>query len=311
MQMSPTLESALTPLWAAQPVLQLGLVGLIWKRKLQRRFPVFFAYLLVQIVNFGVLFPLYSAGSRAYTYAYWVSTTVSLVLGFRIIYEIFCDVLKPYHALRDFGAALFHWASIVVVLIAYVTAMTNPGTGSRFMTIVLLSLEQSVRIMQCALALFLIMFSTYLRISRRHPGFAIALGFGVFAGTKFAVLGLRAMGTMGTDGISVIVAIAYCVSVLLWLAFLYHSEDAKPVIDPQPQTWRWDHSLGELTHPVPAEALMPMFDSIVDRALSKTTDKVPSQNRNSSPEPQPAESDASLAEHGSVFAAAMAVGHRS
>jgi len=312
MQTSPIVEAALNPLWIAQPVLQSTLAGVMLKHKLHRRYPYFFAYVVAQIVNFAVLFPLHFLETEAYFYAYWISTLISVALGFRVIYEVFTDVLKPFHALRDFASTLFHWASVVVVLIAWVTAMTNPGTNSRFMTIALLSVEQSVRIMQCAMALFLIMFSSYLGISRRHPSFAIALGFGVFAGVKFALLGVRALGTVGTDGISAIVAIAYCISIMLWVGFLWRPETNRSAAETLPQTWRWDHSLGELTHPVAPEALMPMFDTIVDRALSRAEETKTSQNRNNggkTSDPEHVSTSSSLGN--SAFAAAMAAGHRS
>src|SRR5581483_5402721 len=55
---------------------------------------------------------------------------------------------------------------------------------------------------------------------------------------------------------------------------------------------RWDMSLSELTHPVPAESLLPMFDAMVDRALSRSENNTPA-TENHQPHP-PVETPARL-----------------
>ena len=46
-------------LWIAHPVLELSLAGVMYWRRLHRTFPVFFAYIVFQVVNFLILFPIY------------------------------------------------------------------------------------------------------------------------------------------------------------------------------------------------------------------------------------------------------------
>jgi len=48
-------------LWCAQPVLQSAVAVVLWRRKLHKLFPVFFAYVLAQIGIFALTFPLRSA----------------------------------------------------------------------------------------------------------------------------------------------------------------------------------------------------------------------------------------------------------
>src|SRR3982074_2263253 len=108
-------------LWIAHPVLQLSLAGLMFWRRLHRAFPVFFAYIVFEVLNFLVLFPIYRFGSTsAYFYAYWISAAISLAIGFKVIHEIFLDVLRPYPNLKDLGTLLFKWAALVMLLVAAV-----------------------------------------------------------------------------------------------------------------------------------------------------------------------------------------------
>src|ERR1700688_5125169 len=119
-------------LWIAHPVLELFLIGAMLWRRLHRTFPVFFAYVIFQVLNFLVLFPIYKFGSTtAYFYAYWISMAISLAIGFKVIHEVFLDVFRPYHTLKDLGTVLFKWAAVVMLLVAVgVTASSQGGGGS-------------------------------------------------------------------------------------------------------------------------------------------------------------------------------------
>jgi hypothetical protein len=265
---SPIIDSVYYPLWIAHPVMQVGLAAVMWRRKLLQRYPIFFAYIVSEVMLFVVLF-VSQKNYDAYFYLYWLGAGISALFGFKVIHEVFTDVLRPFHALRDFSSMLFRWAGAVVMLIAIMAAMNSMKSGFPLITAGLLSLERSVRVMQCGLVLFLLMFSRYLGISRRHRSFGIALGFGIFAAIELAVIGLRVTGVVNPTVLNLASMVAYNIAVILWICYcaLPVAEQRRSEILLQPQ--RWDVSLGELTHPVAPESLMPMFDAMVDRAFSK------------------------------------------
>jgi hypothetical protein len=229
---------------------------------------MFSAYLFSEVMLFLVLF-LNQKNYDAYFYLYWVGAAVSTILGFKVIHEVFVDVLRPFHALRDFSSMLVRWAGLVVLLIAILAAMGGARGGFTRVTAGLLSLERSVRVMQCGLVLFLLMFSRYLGISRRHRSFGIALGFGIFAAVELAALGLRVTGVVNPSVLNLASMSAYDFAALVWLGYftLPVMEQRRAEVLLQPQ--RWDLSLDELSHPLAPESLMPMFDAMVDRAFSK------------------------------------------
>src|SRR5215510_8847919 len=151
----------------------------MFSRKLHRKFPVFFLYLLAQIVIFTILFPTYASGSyERFFYAYWVSAVVSLALGFKVIHEIFLDVFQPYHTLKDLGSVLFKWAGLVMLLVAGVVAAASPASNQVPIVQAVLTVQRCVRVIQCGLVLFLLVFSRYLGVSWKQQSFGIALGFG-------------------------------------------------------------------------------------------------------------------------------------
>ena len=93
---------------------------------------------------------------------YWSTTAVSVGLGFKIIHEIFLDIFRPYHTLKDLGSVLFKWAGLVMVLVAGVAAASSPASESGPLVQAVLTLQRSVRVVQCGLVFFLLVFSRYL-----------------------------------------------------------------------------------------------------------------------------------------------------
>ena len=73
-----------TALWIAHPILQLAVGIAMWRHKLHRLFPVFFAYICFQIFAFGVLFPMssqwVSASYQLFFWSYWSCAAINLIL---------------------------------------------------------------------------------------------------------------------------------------------------------------------------------------------------------------------------------------
>src|SRR5579864_7066124 len=187
--MSPIANFAYNALWFAHPTLQASLVGIMLWRKLHRTFPIFFVYVVFQIVVFAITFPLQSPRFYAiFFYLYWATTAVSVVLGFRVIHEIFLDVFRPFHTLRDLGTVLFKWAGLVMLLVAGVVSVSSSSSQMLPWMQAIVTTQRCVRIIQVGMVLFLLFFSRYLGVSRRQHSFGLALGFGAFAMIELALI---------------------------------------------------------------------------------------------------------------------------
>lgn len=267
---SPQLELAF---WVSQPVLQTAVAVVLYRRKLHKKFPAFFAYLVVQIVAFSLQFPIYlTTNGPAYFDVFWAGAAVNVVLAFKIIHEIFVDVFRPYPALKDFGTALFKWAGIVMVLVSVVMIFLNPRDRDPLPGSILV-VKRGVDLVQCGLVLFLLAFCKSLKISWGRLSFGTALGFGIISAAELFTSAVYT-GTFVHEALANLIDMGACnLAVLLWLSYALWSrkETNVPVLVPQ----RWDEALTDLRPPSSGESLIPMFEHMVDRALSRAQNSHP------------------------------------
>src|SRR5260370_34793516 len=112
-----------TALWIAHPILQLAVAAAMFRYKLHRVFPVFFAYICFQILAFCVLFPMssqwVSVSYPVFFWSCWSCAAINLVLGFMVIYELFLDGFRPDYTLNDFVSVLFKWPALGMSVVAF------------------------------------------------------------------------------------------------------------------------------------------------------------------------------------------------
>jgi len=258
-------------LWAAHPIMEVTLVGIMLWRKLHRTFPVFFAYVVFQVLNFVILFPIFRSGNTvAYFYAYWISAAISLAIVFKVIHEIFLDVFRPYHTLKDLGTVLFKWAALVMLLVAMVVTAASQSGGDAPLTQAVIIGQRCIRVVQCGLILFLLVFSKYLGVSWRQHSFGIALGLGSFATIDLITLALFSGHQIHPPMVSFVNTTAYSLTILTWIVYAAMKSAARGTSASVMASQRWDQSLGDLRNPAAGDALIPMFEGMVDRAFSRT-----------------------------------------
>jgi len=283
-------------LWISHPVLELLLAAALLWRKLHRKFPVFFSFIVFQLVHFAILFPIHQYGSyNLYFYSYWTASTIGLIFSFLVIHEIFVDVFRPYHTLRDLGTILFKWAALVMVIVALVVAVSSP-TGQSPILVALLTMQRVVRVIQCGMVLFLMIFSNYLAVSWKQPSFGIALGLGVLAGSQLAGNALYSGGDISGAAFVLANMSLYCLTILVWLAYAA-TKATLPQNTATLVSQRWEESLNELQYAAPADSLIPMYERMVDRALSRNASdpEPPEQEARKDPSAQEVESPLSAA----------------
>jgi hypothetical protein len=268
--MHPQLENAL---WFAHPALQLCVVAVMLWRKMHKTFPVFFAYIVAQVLMFSLVYPIRMWGNYLqYFYAYWICAAVALVLGFMVIHEIFLDIFRPFHTLKDLGSILFKWAGLVMLLMAGVVAAASPASSQGPLVQSVMTVQRCVRIIQCGLVLFLLIFSKYLGVSWKHRSFGIALGFGSFAIIEQIAVGLRASSYIREDTLNLAIMATYNGAIMVWMGYMALKKTQREDMTVLLTTQRWDQSLGDLQHPGAPDSLIPMFEGMVDRAFSRTKD---------------------------------------
>ena len=269
--MSEKLNSVFYALWAMHPLLQLSIAVFMVRRGLLRHFKFFFAYIVTQLFIFAVLFPAYVWRSySAAFYLSWCLNAVSVTCGFLVIHEIFVDVFKSFHTLRDLGTVLFKWAGLVMLLVAGVVSVsTNSSYIAPWMQAIITS-QRCVRIIQVGMVLFLLFFAHYVGVTRRQHSFGIALGFGSFSVVELILICSWVGNHLSGVTISMANMVAYNATLMVWLGYVAVKRPARDGSTSLLQPQRWEQSLTDIHHPLPADSLIPMFESMVDRALSRT-----------------------------------------
>jgi hypothetical protein len=258
-------------LWCAQPILQSAVAVILWRRKLHKQFPVFFSFLLVQVANFAVIFPIFRTDNyKLYFGLFWLGEAVNAVLGFKVIHEIFVDVFRPYHTLKDLGTLLFKWAGVVMLLVSVVVAFSNSFDQSPLVHAVT-TLQRSVRIVQLGLILFLLLFSRFLGVSRKQVSFGISLGFGLFAGVDLMMYVLISGGFVKQAMFNLINMSAYGLAHVVWAGYSLSRNAVRVAAVNRLQTERWEQGLADIQHPVSSDSLIPMFEGMVERAFSRSS----------------------------------------
>jgi len=279
-------------LWCSQPILQSAVALILWRRKLHKKFPVFFLFLLAQIGIFIVIFPLWLGanlpGSNSnggngnsdwfagyytlYFGLFWLGEAVNAILGFKVIHEVFLDVFRPYHTLKDLGTLLFRWAGIVMLLVSVVVAFANTSEQSPLVHAIT-TLHRSVRIVQVGLILFLILFARFLGVSRKQISFGISLGFGLFAGVELMLMVLKSGGLVREAVFDTVNMVAYNVAILVWLGYSLSRKTVHEVAVNHLQTQRWEQGLADLQPSASSDSLIPMFEGMVERAFSRSSNE--------------------------------------
>jgi hypothetical protein len=257
-------------LWFSHPAIQLVIAGLMVHRGLYKKFKFFFGYILVQLVTFAVVFPAYWHRSPAVYYLYWGFEVISVAFGFAVIHEVFVDVFRVFHTLRDLGTVLFKWAGLVMLLVAGVVSVSASSMEMEPWVQAIITSQRCVRFIQVGMVLFLLFFSNYVGVSRRQQSFGIALGFGAFALIELVLISSWMGKHLADPWMNIVNMAAYNGSLLVWLGYIAARAPARDASAVLLQPQRWEQSLSDIQRPLPADSLIPMFEGMVDRALSRT-----------------------------------------
>ena len=269
--MSEKIKLLCNALWILHPLLAAGIAVVLVRRNLHGKFKFFFAYLLTQIAAFALLYPsLMRERYATFFFLYWGSNAIGVFLGFMVIHEVFLDVFRPFHTLRDLGTVLFKWAGLVMLLVAGVVSFSSSSSELVPWMQAIITTQRCVRMIQVGMVLFLIVFTRYLGVSRRQHSFGIALGFGGYAMVELALIASWTGRHLIDTQVNLINVLAYNFALLVWLGYALAKSPVRVAAEYLLQPQRWEQSLTDIHHPLPSDSLIPMFEGMVDRALSRT-----------------------------------------
>lgn len=194
------------------------------RRRLHRKFPMFFLYTAFEILQFGVLFGISQSHLHFgvdYVRLYSGGTAVSSALRFGVIYEVFSQLFADYPALTGTGKTLFRGVTIFLLLAGVGVAVFMPGKNVDLLMQVTNTLDRTVSLLQCGLLLSVFIFSHYFALSLRSYAFGIALGLGTYASVQMATSAvLLYVGSTSNRLPNFLTMGAYHCCVLIWMFYL-------------------------------------------------------------------------------------------
>jgi hypothetical protein len=224
-------------LWIAPHALLLGVVIVLLRNGRYREFPFFFSYVVFEVFQFCLLFVmsrLDSVSLSTYIQTDLFCRTGSLALHFGIIKELFEAPLAHSPGLRKSAAFPLNLASVLfVVLASAFTALLYMGerTAAFVQPYVI---EQVVDTAQCGLLVVVFIWHRYLGIWMKNASFGIAVGLGLVTGLNPLLSALRNYIDVNSGFTNIASAIAFHVSVLIWLYFSLLQEKAAPLPNAHP-----------------------------------------------------------------------------
>jgi len=226
-------------LWVAPDVLQLLLCLFLWKRRLIRQFPAFFAFLLLTGVGELTLYAadlLPSVSGETYWRMVWAEALMEGVLKFGAIAEVFAQIFGAYTSLARLGKVLIQGAGVILVFAAALAA----GNAPRRPLVAIISgahlLEQSIYLIECGVLVFIFLLSAYFHLRWSRKVFGIALGLGISACVHLASWGLIINAGLSVEKRDLLVFLngsTFHLEVLLWFYYLLVPERA-PIRTPAP-----------------------------------------------------------------------------
>jgi hypothetical protein len=254
-------------LWIAPVAVFVCLAAMMLRRKLQKEFPLFFAFVVIQVADFAIGFSAYYMSQRDYFYAYWTLAALGIAISFGVLHEVFTGVFRPFADLREFGTVLFRWAALVLALAAILLAASSrPVPGSTQLFTVIMNLMRSVELLQCGLVLLMLLCSSYLGITLRHRIFGIALGFGIIAAVDLIVVAvLSNLGLQAKTFVQISKMVAYNLSALLWMGYAYAGEVERRPEKQLIYAERWNFALATAIRSGNDAASLPLIEATVER----------------------------------------------
>ncbi len=233
-------------LWIAPAAGQCLIAFFLSRRRLAAEFPVFRAYVFFHIVQLPIELYSYFHSRALYFYAFWIMQAIHFLLAIAVLQEVFSVVLREYAALKKLATNIYRGTVLVMIAVAFGTALLAPGSETDRTVAGLLTLDACSMMIQLGALAVLFLLSRMLVLGWKEFSFGIALGFGVMASVQLAVSLMRSyLGAGSTPGYVLLRPLAYNLAVLIWIFSVVKRQRLKvpSSLPPEADMHRWNEAL--------------------------------------------------------------------
>lgn len=210
--------------------LEIWLVVLLVRRRVSRRFPVFFAFIALETLAVAgrlIAIPNY----RTYFHVYWSTEAVLLPFSLAALHEVFHGVFEGLFRLRGFR--WFYYGTIVIVVaIAVRNAFVSPPAEGHPIISVILDVGIAINFVRMGIIGLFGAVDTIVDLEYDRYANGIVIGFGI--SSIGALIGYLAFSGFGTKVISIArnaPSVAYILGLAVWVASF---------IRPEPEGRKWE-----------------------------------------------------------------------
>lgn len=240
-----------TFLWLLPTTLEISIALRMMSRGLSRTLPVFFLYLVLEIVRTIFLF-LVRKDVYLYFYGYWVTELIGCLMALWVSKELFDHVFSRNLGLRRLGDVLFKGSLLVLIVSAVLWARIAPGTDTARIIAGILVLKRAVTLVQVGILATLYLSGLGLGLAWDHYVTGIALGFGVYGAVELGAITARTIygRAAETPYNWTMMSIGNC-CVLIWAFYFLLSaggpaKSPKPIIPDSRMLKDWDDAVAGL-----------------------------------------------------------------
>ena len=213
-------------LWFTAPLLQLGVVFVMYRRGLHRRYPYFFNYTVLAVLAEPALYLAHRHSYNTYYYAYYVNVGLSLLISVAVFQDILNNIFRTNENLQRGIVFLFPWSVAILFTAVVVPILASHPFRDHMATDMLLLGERALRLAQGGLMILLLLFCERLEVSRRNIAYGIVCGFGLFAAMNLLVAAnMRQHAIISQVSLRHLNALAYMVACSIWLAYVTFGSD--------------------------------------------------------------------------------------
>ncbi|MCU1253725.1 MAG: putative rane protein [Candidatus Angelobacter sp.] len=254
-----------------------ALMFVMAKRKLRSAYPLFFAYIGINALAVVMGLAALRFASAQYFYIYWTNSTILMLVGFAVQYEVFVAILKPFSAVLDLGKMLFFWAAGFLFIAGLLTAMVTNGANSSKIMVAVDLCDRCVHLMQCGLMLLMVVFEKRLSFSWRSPGMGVALGLGINAAMDLAVSYAEGRFPAWGTELGMLNGVVFTGVIAFW-AFRFAAKESAPTTAANSPSrliiQRWNDALisyrqSDLAVSSAMSSFLPGVEQTVERVLAR------------------------------------------
>jgi hypothetical protein len=240
-------------LWIAPNILLAACLMRILRRGLQKLYPAFCCYLILQLTLFSALICidilcwLSLSSLQTYRLVLILGTAITAISGIALIYELANHLLFRHSFVAGALKPILQWTSAVLLLPAAVGAGFLSPPGIQRLLAAFQTLNFSASLMEIGLLLTLLLFARALRVSWHGFATGVALGLAVVASTELAASPLiSVLGASHFVSIDLIRLAALHVCAVVWVVYSFLPERGRKVSRSSVQKLDLDLWNGEL-----------------------------------------------------------------